>query len=176
MNKIVIGIRDWLPSLAILIGGVWVLIQWLHSERLRKNKERSALDGILTTVITSISAEKSLVTVEAQWNNKSPLPFVVDIAKTVVDIFQITNSIDFGPIDMRAKEFPLGQPLFSLRPYERLVSLVIEPNTENRLQTYFLLKTGGAYLIRWRLFRKTTEKNSFLRTRYSIVDLTTRMS
>lgn len=172
MNEIAVAIRDWLPSVAVLIAGAWILIQWLHTERLRRNKDRAALDGILTTVITSIDEEKSLITVDAQWNNRSPLPFVVDVAKTLIDIFQVTSKIDYGPIDMRAREFPLGQPLYSLKPYERLVSLVIEPNTENKLQTYFLLRSGSAYLVRWRLVRKTTEKNVFLRNRYSIVDLT----
>ena len=32
-------IRDWLPSVAILAGGLWILFQWLLRENLRKTKE-----------------------------------------------------------------------------------------------------------------------------------------
>ena len=43
------------------VGALWVLFRWLYTEKLRRQKERSALDADLTCQSENLSEDKSIV-------------------------------------------------------------------------------------------------------------------
>jgi len=163
-------IKDWIPSIGVIIAGIWVTFRWLYSEQLRKEKERSALDGDLTCQAVNLSEDKSVVIFSAHWNNRSPLPFSADTKKSGLDIFQLDNEIPLGGLDLRVDKKALGEPTVELRPYQNLKSLVIEPNTQSTFQHMAVLQKGFLYLARYKIYR-LTEKGKFSRTRLCMCDL-----
>jgi hypothetical protein len=163
-------IKDWIPPIGIIAGVLWVIFRWLYSEKLRRQKERNALDGELTSQSVSLSEEKIVVLFNARWNNRSPLPFQMDTKNSGLDIFRLDGNIPIGGLDLRIDKGTLGQPVVELRPYQNLKSLIIEPGTQSTFQHMAVLEKGSLYLVRYKIYR-STEKGKFSRTRLCICDL-----
>jgi hypothetical protein len=143
--------KDWLPSIAVIVGGAWLLFQWLFGESLRREKESPALDGKLSATTIQVENGWLLVTVEALWNNRSPLPIKLDIHKTHIDVFRIDSD--------RLKEnsalvvaSDLGQPIVRNAFLEGMVEVdySLEPRTASTIVNYFVLKPG-IYAVRMQL-------------------------
>ena len=164
-------VKDWIPPIGVIAGALWVTFRWLYSDRLRRQKERSAIDGELTyQSVVSLSEDKSLIIFNARWNNRSPLPFPADTKESGLDIFRLDNEIPVGGLDLRVDKKALGEPTVELRPYQKLKSLVIEPNTQSTFQHMAVLQKGFLYLARYKIY-KLTQKGKFSRTRLCVCDL-----
>jgi hypothetical protein len=163
-------IKDWIPPIGILVGGIWIFFKWYHGEKLRKQKERTAVDGELIYQSFSLSEDKYILIFNAHWDNKSPLPFKADTHNSGLDIFKINNNIPLGGLDLRVNKETLGDAVVEVRPFQKLKSLVIEPNAQANFQHMAVLEKGYIYLARYKLYR-ATDKGKFSRTRLCILDL-----
>jgi hypothetical protein len=143
MSYILTFIKEWVPSIAVIVGGFWLLFQWLFGESLRRKKEMPALDGKLSATIISCEDDKLLVTLEALWNNRSPLPLSLDIKRCRIDVFRIDHLVkhencaiilsrDFGE--------PICRHFFLVGMCE--VDYVLEPNTASTIINHFVLEPG----------------------------------
>lgn len=163
-------IKDWIPSIGVIIAGLWVLYKWLKSEKLREIKERASLEGTLSCNHINISEKNCLVMFTATWKNISPLPISVDTEKTTLNIYKVDSDLQPGGIDFRLNKDILGAPVVELRLFEKLRSLILEPNSQADFQSMAVLTEGNVYLARFKLYRKT-KKGLFSRSRICFFDL-----
>jgi hypothetical protein len=89
MSNLLTLIRDWVPSVVIIVAGIWLLFQWLFGEWLRRRKEIPALDGKLPATIISAQNGKLVITIEGLRNNHSPLPVYLSIEKCRLVVYRI---------------------------------------------------------------------------------------
>lgn len=170
MPEVAEFIKGWIPSIGVLIAGLWALYSWIRSEKLRETKERTSLEGNLKYSQVQISEETYLAIFTATWKNLSPLPVSVDTKKTFLDIYRIDPDLQLGGIDLKINPEALGSPIVELTPYAKLRSFILEPNAQADLQTMAALKKGSVYLVRFKLYRKTA-KGAFSRSRMCFCDL-----
>lgn len=142
-------LRDWLTFVIVLCGGVWALYRWFHSERLRRKKEMASLDGHLTKTIVPIGTGRTLVSLQGKWRNLSPLPVHVDSKQTCVDVYGVPTDVTFGTL---VPEKDLGAVIYQHYFLEDITNYVLEPKSENTLQTYFILEPG-IYIFRMKIYR-----------------------
>jgi len=146
------AIKEWLPSIAVIAGGIWLLFQWLFGELLRQKKEGPSLDGKLSATMIPCENGRLLVTVEALWNNHSPLSIYLDIDKCHIDIFRVDSSKvkENGVVVLKADlgELVCSHP-FLKGKYEKYYRF--EPNTASTITNHFVLQPG-IYGIRMELF------------------------
>jgi hypothetical protein len=148
------AIKEWLPSIAVVVGGIWLLFRWLFRELLRQKKEGPSLDGKLLATMIPCEDGRRLVTVKALWNNHSPLSIYLDLEKCYIDVFRIDSSkVKDGVLEL--EEADLGKPVYTtwfLRG-EGLTSYFLEPKTKSTIMNHFVLQPG-IYGIRMELFRQ----------------------
>lgn len=143
-------VSNYVSAVAIVIGGVWVIWKWGFSEWLRRRKEIPSVEGSLETEATPIAEEKIAVTLNARWINKSGLPVYIDHSLTRVDVYSVNTEICLGNL---VPKHDLGDPIIRARPYEDMDGFILEPNTNNLLQTHYVLEPKKTYLFRWKLYR-----------------------
>ena len=141
-------IKEWIPSIGVIIAGLWIFFKWLYEEKLRQKKEMPSLDGKLTAVVIPLGKYKKLITIEALWNNRSPLPIYMDLNKCKIDIYEISDNLKLETPSLTLKS-DLGQPICS---YKFLLNMVevdyfFEPNTQSTIINHFVL-ANGVYGIR----------------------------
>lgn len=152
-------VQQWVPPLGIIAGGLWVFFQWFTGEKLRQRKEMPALDGSLSAKMIPLDHGRSLVTIEALWNNRSPLPLRLDFKQCKIDIFDLAR-------DTRKESHPvvlkhdLGAPVctnFFLVGICK-VDYVLEPNTASTMINHFILEPG-IYGVRMELYSFKPDEN-----------------
>jgi hypothetical protein len=142
-DQLLTFLKDWVPSIGVLVGGGWILFQWLFGESLRRKKEIPALDGKLSARVYDYDATRLVVSLEATWNNRSPFPVPLDFKKCWIDVFRISPDFshrncpivtnrDLGPA-VCSHYFLIGQVE---------VDYFLEPNTESILVNHFVLEPG----------------------------------
>ena len=163
-------IKEWVPSIGVLAAGVWVLFNWVHTEYLRRQKERSAVTGDLRYEKTLLSESKCLVVFNSRWDNHSPFSFNINTEMSGLDVFTINDDFPVGGYDLRINKEIFGQPIVELRPHVKLKSFSIEPNASANFQLIVVLEIGHVYLVRYKLYQ-LSDKGKFSRTRLCICDL-----
>jgi len=151
VSNVLTFIKEWVPSLAVIVAGIWVLFQWLFGEWLRRQKEGPALDGKLSATVIPFENDRLLVTVEALWNNHSPFPVFMNIKKCRIDVFRVNDQIIKLNCPLVLKQ-DLGEPVCS---HHFLVGVCeknyfLEPNTASTIINHFVLEPG-VYGIRMEL-------------------------
>ncbi|MHB9020164.1 MAG: hypothetical protein ACYC3G_04860, partial [Minisyncoccota bacterium] len=96
LQEISTFLKDWVPPIGVIGGGVWVFYCWIQSEKLRKEKERSSLNGELTYTHTKISENTCIAIFTATWTNRSPLPIAVQTENTGMDVYIVDSNINVG--------------------------------------------------------------------------------
>jgi|GEM_PF-1379553 hypothetical protein len=150
MKAVLTFIRQWLPSVAIIVYGGWTLFKMLFAEHLRSKKDMPSIDGQLSAETIPLCDGCVLVTLSAIWNNHSPLPVHLDTKTTIVSVYRIPGDIREGPLSLQAD---LHNPVHTTRPYKELEKFLLEPNTSSLLQTHFVLPIGSVYGFLWKLNR-----------------------
>ncbi len=81
MNELLKFLKDWIPSIGVVVAAGWIFFKWLYEEKLRRKKEMAAIDEKLSANFISLGENKKIVTIEAAWNNRSTLHLYLDIHK-----------------------------------------------------------------------------------------------
>lgn len=160
--------RDWLPSTAVLIGGVFVLVKFILSELSRREKEAIAIEGDLEISAVPLDEKRCFVTVQARWRNPSPRVCRVDTKASRIDVYVVPESLRLGAV---APKQDLGDPVVRLRPYEDMDSFFLEPNTASLLPSHYVLERGKLYLVRWKLYKYVGARAPFAYTKERVCDL-----
>lgn len=166
-------LRDWLPSSAILVGGIFVLVKFILSELGRREKEIIAIEGDLEISVVILDKQRCFVTVQARWKNPSPKVFRIDTKASRVDVYIVPNNLKSGAV---VPKQDLGEPVVRLHPYEDMDSFFLEPNTASLLPSHYVLERGRLYLIRWKLYRYVGIKFPFAYTKERVCDLRASLS
>ena len=148
MQEVFQFIKDWIPSIGVIIAGLWIFFKWLYDEKLRQKKEMPSLDGKLTATSIPLGENKKLVTIEALWNNRSPLPIYMDINKCKIDIYKIPETLNLETPDLTLKS-DLGLPICSYKFLLHMVEVdyFFEPTSESTIINHFVL-ADGVYGVR----------------------------
>jgi hypothetical protein len=144
-NSFLDFIRDWLPSLSIIIGGIWIFFNWVLLENQRARKEVPALEGTISVSSVELEKEKTIITVEGTWNNKSPYDVNVDVNLSKIMIYIISSDQPNGHVDTLF----LGEPLYTTRIFRNYTDYRFEPNVAWKIQEHYVLETGKIYMIHW---------------------------
>jgi hypothetical protein len=125
-----------------------------------KEKFGPSLDGKLSATIIPVGKDTLVVTVEALWNNRSPLQVHLDIGQCQIRVFPLdTSALKEGdPLVLDEEHLnlkPICDPFF-LKDYFKQYYF-FEPNTANLLSNHFVLRPG-LYGIRMDLFRGKGEE------------------
>lgn len=143
-------VKNYLTSIAIIIGGTWTFFKWKQSENLRKIKDMTAIESLLKTEVTVNSDTSAYVTLIAEFNNKSPLPYTVDTEKSKVELYEIPSDISIGLIHLDDNP---KKTITIHRPYENY-NLTLQPFTLTSIPTHYKSQKGSTYLFRWELIGK----------------------
>ena len=129
-----------------------MLIQALCGEWLRRQKEMPALDGSLSTKIVPLENGQLLLSVEALWNNRSPMPLSLNIDTCHLDVYRVTPDL-IGKNCVLNLQKDLGAPVCSHKFLVGMcdVDYVLEPNTASTILNHFTL-APGVYGIRMVLY------------------------
>jgi hypothetical protein len=149
-------IKEWLPSIAVVAWGVWLLFQWSFGEWLRRKKEIPSLEGKLSASIIPCENGTQLVTVAALWNNHSPLAINLDVKKCHIDVYRVDAGM-LKETGVLVLESDLGKPICHHLFLNDLGGLFLEPNTPSTLINHFVLKPG-IYGIRMELYIKNQNR------------------
>ena len=133
---------------AAILGGIWSAWKWFLEERLRRKKLAACIDGQLLVESTPIDEHRVAVTVEAHWRNSGEFPVGLDTDRTQVKIFHLPEDIPSGTI---VSGEDLGSPLYRHFIYPEGGSAALEPGTNSRYQSHFVLESGKRYLAVWNL-------------------------
>lgn len=151
MNGLLTFIRDWIPSLGVIVAGIWIVFQWLFGEWLRRQKEIPALDGKLSATTVAFENGRLLMTVEALWNNHSPFPVYMDLDRCRIAVYRIDPRLKKENCALVLKQ-DLGDPVcddFFLKGMCEK-NYFLEPNTASTIINHFILEPG-IYGIRMEL-------------------------
>jgi hypothetical protein len=154
MYKFLLAIKDWLPSIAVIVWGIWLLFQWRFGEKLRQRKEGPSLDGQLSATMIRYEDGSLLVTVKALWNNHSPLSVYLDLDECKIHIFRIDSSkvTENGVVEFEGLGDRVCTHQFLRVKYKKYYRL--EPGTESPLVNHFVLEPG-IYGIRMQVLGST---------------------
>jgi hypothetical protein len=94
----------------------------------------------------------------------------MDTKNSGMDIFRLDAEIPLGGLDLRINKNVLGKAVIELRPYQKLKSMMLEPNTQSTFQHMAVLEKGNLYLGCYKIYR-ATNKGKFSRMRLCICDL-----
>jgi len=167
-SKILLFIRDWLPSLAIIVGGSWVLWKYKISEKQRQKKEMPAITSKMSISVLDSTREHSFLAINSMWKNHSPMPVPLDTSKILVEVHSI--SLNVGPGFMKIPD-DLGEPVHRGIPFGGYKKLVLEPETDSTFNAYMMLETGQMYLVRWTITEKAEDDNPYSWVSEKLVDL-----
>jgi hypothetical protein len=143
MSSVLQFLKEWTPTLAVLIGGLWMLFKWLFDEKLRAKREVPSLDGKLTVTSFPLGKKNKIVSIEALWVNHSPFPIYMDVERCEIKIYLISEShlsLNQGII---LKE-DLGQPICASIFLKKLIEkdYFFEPKSESLIVNHFVLEPG----------------------------------
>ena len=128
-----------------------------------------ALDGNLTAQAVSLNRERSIVLLNGHWRNLSPLPIHINTSQTRVDVFQISDNVEIGPL---VPKQDLGTQAFRHLFLTDMNGYVLEPKTESTLHTFFVL-APGLYVFRMKVYREQKKHRNelFAWTREIMLDI-----
>ena len=144
-------LKEWIPSLAVVITGLWLLFQWLFGESLRRKKEIPSLDGKLATQLYALDKTRLVVSLEATWNNRGPFPLSLDINRCWIDVFRVSTKLENmnGPL-VASRDLGAAVCSHHFLVGQCEVDYVLEPNTESLIINHFVLEPG-LYVLRMEL-------------------------
>ncbi len=136
-------VKDIVTSLGVVVGGGWALWKWGFSEHLRRKREIPALDGEISTTSVATPSENELVTLNVAWTNHGPYPVRIDPTETRIDIYELDEGANCGPIVFPEER----KPEYTSRPYMGFIAVVVSPKTTKKIQEHFVLNGNKRYLI-----------------------------
>jgi hypothetical protein len=163
-------IKNWLPSIGVIVAASWVLFNWIYDRELRKNKEMPALSGEILFDFVEYSDDSYILSMKTEWLNSSPLPIYVDTLKSRIDVFKISNQMQLGYFEVKKD---LGEPIYRAYPLGDMGDFIFEPNKRNQVRGNFLLEKNSIYFLRIKIYRDTNKhgEKEFAWTREQIIDV-----
>jgi hypothetical protein len=146
-------VKDWLTSVAIVVGGGWAIWRFGHAEWLRRRAEIPSLEGNSSAPeICAFRDNLVAVSLRWSWRNVGTRPVHVDDYRTFVEIYRLTGDIG-NFVDPRLQSetltpFKVGDhyPLMGYGFY------MLEPSTTSSMLTVPILPVGEAFIARHRLY------------------------
>jgi hypothetical protein len=81
-------VKDWLTSVAIVVGGGWAMYRFGHTEWLRRRAEIPSLEGNSNTPeISGFGDDRVAVSLRWSWRNAGTRPLHIDDVRTFVEIY-----------------------------------------------------------------------------------------
>lgn len=148
MDELLIWIKDWLPSVAIIIGGPWVFFKWAHNYFV---EGMPSIGGELSTTKIIHDEDFSLLEIKGLWKNSSPRPIKIDVQECKIEIFCLKN-LQSGAIELDKLKVYL-----QYAPFKSLREMKLEPKLDSFFTSYCVLPKGNSYLIRWTLVQKKSD-------------------
>jgi hypothetical protein len=142
--------KDWVTSLAIIVGGSWAIWKFGHTEWLRRRSEISSLEGHSPEVeLHSVAPGRVAASLRWSWRNVGSRPVYIDTNSTFVEIYNISD-MDIGFLDPRQqcdslfhRRVGLHDPLTGFGD-----AFFFEPGTNSTLLTVPILPAGEAFVAR----------------------------
>lgn len=163
-------VKDWLTSVAIVLGGAWALWRFGHAEWLRHRAEKiPSLEGNSSTPeVCAFSEDCVAVSLRWTWRNAGTRPVHIDDERSVVEIYRLAgNTGDF--IDPRQQKETTLAPLKlgTHQPLKGYGFYVLEPGTTSSMLTVPILPVGEAFIARHRLYANRKEHPTGFEWQYS---------
>jgi hypothetical protein len=146
-------VKDWLTSVAIVVGGGWAMWRFGHAEWLRRRAEIPSLEGSSSTPeICRFGDDRIAVSLRWTWRNAGTRPVYIDDVRSFVAIYRLAGEIG-NFVDPRQQKETLTRLKVGVHyPLEGYGLYMLEPNTTSSMLTVSILPVGEAFIARHRLY------------------------
>ena len=145
MDQVQTFLTDWLPSLAVIVGSVWIFLNWLLQRGKDERRNVAALFGEVTIDVSPLSETKCFVVVKSDWENTSPTSIPLDPHVSRIELFGIEDELSVGVYQTSRQTADI---ITSHLLFEGFSRFAMEPNAKSRVQTNYVLERGKIYLVR----------------------------
>jgi hypothetical protein len=151
-------VKDWLTSVAIVVGGGWAIWRFGHAEWLRRRAEIPSLEGNSgTPEIYGFGGDRVAVSLRWSWRNAGTRPVYIDDARSFVEIYRLAGDIG-NFVDPRQQKDELTPLKVGVHhPLKGHGFYMLEPNTTSSLLAVSILPVGKAFIARHRLYAARKE-------------------
>jgi hypothetical protein len=146
-------VKDWLTSVAIVVGGGWAIWRFGHAEWLRRRAEIPSLEGTSSIAeMCALEGERVAVSLRWNWRNAGTRPVYVDDERSFVEIYRLAGDIG-NFVDPRQQQETLNSlKVGGHHPLRGYGFYMLEPSTTSSMLTVPILPVGDAFIARHRLY------------------------
>jgi len=161
-------VKDWLTSVAIVIGGAWAIWRFGHAEWLRRRTEKfPSLEGSSSAPeICALADGRVAVSLRWTWRNVGTRPVHIDDKSSFVEIFRLAGEIG-NFVDPRQQETLVPLRISVHHPLKGYGFYILEPGTASSLLTVPILAVGEPFIARHMLFASSKEHPTGFAWQYS---------
>ena len=159
-------VKDWLTSVAIVVGGGWAVWRFGHTEWLRRRAEIPSLEGSTNAPdICAFDDSRVAVSLRWSWRNAGTRPVYIDDQRTFVEIYRLAG--DIGSFVDPRQQLGMLAPLSAHHPLNGYGFYMLEPGTTSSMLTVPILPAGEAFIARHRLIASRKEHPTGFQWQYS---------
>jgi hypothetical protein len=143
-------VKDWLTSIAIVVGGGWAMWRFGHSEWLRRRAEIPSLEGNSSTPeICRCGNDRVAVSLHWSWRNVGTRPVHID-NRSFVEVYRLSGDIGsfVDPRQQQETQLKVGVH----HPLKNYFFYIFEPSTTSSILTISILPVGEAFIARHGLY------------------------
>jgi hypothetical protein len=145
-------VKDWLTSVAIVVGGAWAMWLFGHAEWLRRRSEIPTLEGnSFAPEIVALADGCAVASLRWTWRNAGSRPVYVDGERSIVEVYRLTGNIGEFVDPRQHKETLASHKIAVHYPLKGYGFYLLEPNTNSSILTLPILPLGEAFIARHRL-------------------------
>jgi hypothetical protein len=161
-------VKDWVTSVAIIVGGGWALWRFGHAEWLRRRAEIPSLEGNSTTPdLCAIPDDRVAVSLRWTWRNAGTRPVHIDDEKTFVEIYRLVGE-GGAFVDPRQQRHAMDSLKVGFHhPLKGYGFYILEPGTTSSLLTVPILPSGEAFIARNRIYAQKEQHPTGAAWQYS---------
>ena len=149
-QQFIIGIRDWLPSISIVGGALWLVVTKLQERKDQTSKSLPAISATLGCQWLPMGPDTLLIHLSMRFVNHSPYYIHWSATDSKIEVFQVPENLSAGYF---CSGNGIGECIIDKMPFET-TNRFSEPSGISVACANMVLQRGNLYHIRWTLTQK----------------------
>lgn len=141
--------KDWATGAGIIVGGIWAVWRFGHTDWLRRRAEMPSLEGNSSMPdMCLVSDDRVAVSLRFSWRNAGTRPVYIDDENASVEIYRVRGEIG-SFVDPRQNPESLERlKIAEHNPLRDYGFYMLEPGTTSSLLTVPILPMGEVFIAR----------------------------